>query len=115
MIAVRWLIVLAIFLALIILCVSNRISSRCYVFKALLYLDIFACALLLGRADMTISARCGLELRAPTGNWLLRGLGHVLNLLQAHHCELAIADDVARAKQAIEELTDTGPDPWEGA
>jgi hypothetical protein len=51
--------------------------------------------------DITISAQCGLELRkAAPARWAVY-LGAFLNWIEANHCELAIAADLARARAAI--------------
>ena len=95
-------------LALIVAVILNRWLQGTFVGRALLYLDIFVCSLLLSDPDTTISARCGLALRYGRGG-LLAGLGRLLNVLQANHCENAIADDIARARAAIERLTGVDP------
>lgn len=105
---IRLAIVILVLLALIALAVTGRLGGeKDPLFRFLLYLDIFACALVLGDADMTISARCGLALRAnyPDEAWL-RGIGRVLNMVSRNHCERAIADDVQRARSAIATLLD---------
>lgn len=63
--------------------------------------DIMLAGWIWRQYDVTISAHCGLELRKPRGNWVLRGLGRALNWMSAGHCEGAIAADIARAKSAI--------------
>ena len=75
-----------------------------YWFKFLLYLDIFVGSLFARDPDVTISAYCGLALRNPSGNRILRGLGRILNTISQDHCELAIQHDIARAKDAITRL-----------
>ena len=95
-----WTISLIVFLALIVLCIVNRWVQGTFVGRSMLYLDIFACAVFTGNADMTISARCGLYLRHdPPPQWL--ALGWCLNHIQKDHTTLAIADDLTRARQAI--------------
>lgn len=79
-----------------------------YLFKFLLYLDIFVGSLAARDPDVTISALCGLALRKPQpGFWqgVARGLGHALNWIEANHCENAIANDIVRAQQAIAKLS----------
>jgi hypothetical protein len=80
-------------------------GSGGYLFKFLLYLDIFVGSLCARDPDITISAYCGLELRSPTERWWLRGLGRGLNFISRDHCEKAIASDIARAEAAIRRLT----------
>ncbi len=99
------MITLAIFIALVILVITNRIAGKTYVAKVLLYLDIFVGSLCARDPDITISSYCGLALRSPSGNRFLRGLGRVLNTLQAGHCEGAVANDIRRAQAAIKLLT----------
>ena len=79
--------------------VKLALTSR--LFKVLVYLDIFFCSLIFQDPDVTISAVTGLELRkaAPAG-WA-RALGWVLNHIQTNHCELAISNDILRAKAAL--------------
>ena len=72
-----------------------------YVFKVLLYVDVFWCGVIWGDSDVTISSMTGLELRKPAPKLWARVLGGVLNRLQAGHCEGAIAHDADRAKQAL--------------
>lgn len=79
-------------------------SGKAFWFKILLYLDIFVGSLCARDPDVTISAYCGLALRNPSGNRVLRTLGRCLNTISANHCEQAIASDIARAKDAITRL-----------
>jgi hypothetical protein len=95
---------LAIFGALIALCVANRLSDKTYVFKVMLYLDMLGCSLIWRDADLTISSMTGLALRKLAVPRWAAVLGWVLNKLQPGHCELAIADDIARAKAALAQL-----------
>lgn len=81
-----------------------------YVFKFLLYLDVFVGSLAARDPDVTISSYCGLALRTPKpGFWQMvaRGLGHVLNFISKNHCESAIKNDIERAKEAITTLGGT--------
>lgn len=66
--------------------------------------DILLAAAVWRQYDITISSHCGLALRNPSGNRLLRGLGRLLNTIQRNHCELAIQGDMERAKEAITAL-----------
>lgn len=68
--------------------------------------DVFTASVIWKRDDVTVSSLCGLELRAGTkGDPTMQRLGRFLNRLQANHCELAIAADIARAQGAIKLLT----------
>jgi hypothetical protein len=73
-----------------------------YVFKVLLYIDMFVAALIWRDSGVTISSYAGLALRQPTPPiWaLILGRG-ILNKIQANHCELAIEHDIERAKEAL--------------
>lgn len=75
-----------------------------WIFKVLLYLDVFVCGVIWGDSDVTISSMTGLELRKPAPQWWAAALGGVLNRLQPGHCESAIAHDTARAQAAIQLL-----------
>jgi hypothetical protein len=73
-----------------------------YVLKILLYLDQLGEALLWRDSGLTISARCGLALRHPNEhNGFWRWLGGVLNRMERGHCEGAITNDAARAREAL--------------
>lgn len=76
-------------------------GHKTYLFRVLLFLDMFAAALIFRDADVTISSMTGLELKKPEPARWAKLLGGLLNHLQPNHCEMAITDDVARAKQAI--------------
>lgn len=72
-----------------------------YAYKVLLFMDIFACALVFRDPDITISAETGLAMqRAKPPLWakLVNGF---LNLIRKGHCAQAILDDIARAQRAI--------------
>lgn len=97
---------LVVFVILVVLVITNRLASKIYVAKALLFLDIFACALVTRNPDMTLSARCALYCRHdPPLFWYL--LGKSLEALQRGHLELAIQGDIARAQEAIAILQGT--------
>jgi len=72
-----------------------------WIFKVLLYFDVFWCGVIWGDSDCTISSMTGLELRKPSPQWWARVLGGILNTLQAGHCESAIDHDIKRAIQAL--------------
>ncbi len=61
-------------------------------------LDILVAGWIWRQYDITISAECGLALRLETPPiWaIVLGRG-ILNRIEAHHCELAIAADYQRA------------------
>jgi hypothetical protein len=72
-----------------------------YVFKVLLYFDMFIGALIWRDSGVTISSFIGLALRRTTPpRWAII-LGGILNRLQAGHCELAIARDIASAHKSL--------------
>lgn len=94
----------ALFLVLVFLVITNRIAGQTYVAKALLALDLFACALLTREFDLTISATCGLKWRGnPSFGW--HALHELLNALQKDHCELALIGDLARAQTVVKLLS----------
>ena len=76
-----------------------------YLFKILLYLDVFVGSIFARDPDVTISSYCGLALRDANGNRLLRLLGRGLNAISAGHCEDAIRTDISRAQEAIARLS----------
>jgi hypothetical protein len=87
---------------------KTKIGDQCvrnnYLYKILLFLDLFISALAFRDPDVTISAETGLAMqRAKPPLWakLLNGF---LNLIQKDHCHLAIQDDIERAQTAIEYL-----------
>jgi hypothetical protein len=96
--AVIWL---AIFAALVILTITNRIGRATYVAKVLLAFDYFMCVLWTRDQGLSISGRCGLYWRHgnPPVFWYL--LHRLLNALQKDHCELAIEGDLARAQAVV--------------
>jgi hypothetical protein len=96
-------VILAVFMALSVASITGRLAEHNPITRVLLYLDIFLCSLLLASPDLTISSRCGLALRAGHP-WPLCGLGRALNWLAPNHCENAIANDIRRARVAIERL-----------
>lgn len=72
-----------------------------YLFKVLLYIDMFVGALIWRDSGVTISSYCGLELRKPSPRWWARGLGGALNWIATGHCESAIAHDIGRSQEAL--------------
>ena len=98
-------ITLGILAVLTVLCILNRIGDKTYVHHVMLYIDIFLCALLTNNPNMTLSARCGLNMRrkdAPK-RWTI--LGATLNKIQNNHCELAITADLDRSLVATKILS----------
>lgn len=72
-----------------------------YAYKALLFIDLFCCALLFRDPDVTISSETGLAmLRADPPRWA-RMLNWCLNKIQPGHCQMAILADIERAQRAI--------------
>lgn len=96
-------IILCVVVALAVLCITNRIGDTNYVHKVILYLDVFACAVLTRNPDMTLSARCGLYCRHdPPASWYV--LGKLLEVLQRGHLEMSIKADLERAQAAVKML-----------
>lgn len=75
-----------------------------YLFKVLLYLDMFVGGLIFRDADVTISTMTGMELRKPAPRRWARILGWILNHIQQGHCEAAIVSDRARAQATLDFL-----------
>jgi hypothetical protein len=95
---------LVVFALLAALVFTNRIAGKTYVGKILLAFDYFVSVLWDRDFDLTISSRCGVYWRGhPPFFWYC--LHKILNGLQANHCELAIASDLARARAAIQILS----------
>lgn len=76
-----------------------------YVYKILLFFDLFCCALIWRDPDVTISAETGLAMLKPKPPIWAKMLNGVLNLIRKGHCAQAIQDDIERAKNAIAYLT----------
>lgn len=72
-----------------------------YVYKVLLFIDLFACALLFRDPDVTISAETGLAMQRAKPPLWARALNAFLNAIQKDHCANAVLDDIARAETAI--------------
>jgi hypothetical protein len=84
-------------------------SRKDYVYKVLLFLDLFVCALVFRDPDVTISSETGLAMnRAKPPLWakLLNGF---LNAIQKGHCQMAIQADIVRAQTAIAYLQTKQP------
>lgn len=72
-----------------------------YVFKVLLYFDMFVGACIWRDSGVTISSYCGLELRKPAPRWWARVLGGALNWISPGHCSDAITHDIGRSHEAL--------------
>jgi len=79
--------------------------SKTYVFKVLLFLDMFVCALIWRDSGITISSMTGLAMRRPNPPWWAQALYWALDHLEKQHCEQAIANDILRARAALLILT----------
>ena len=75
-----------------------------YVYKVLLALDLFCCALLFRDPDVTISAEVGKAMRRPNPPWWARTLNQCLDAIQPGHCQRSIQWDIDRAEAAIRYL-----------
>jgi hypothetical protein len=83
--------------------------SKNYLYKVLLFLDIFICALVFRDPDVTISAEVGLAMeRAQPPLWA-KILNGILNTIQPNHCASAITADIRRAQTAIRYLETKQP------
>lgn len=76
-----------------------------YVYKVLLFLDLFISALCFRDPDVTISAETGLAMKRPKPPLWAKLLNGFLNLIRKGHCARAINDDIERAKAAIAYLS----------
>ena len=72
-----------------------------YAYKVLLFIDLFACALIFRDSDVTISAETGLAMQRAAPPLWARALNSFLNLFHKGHCRMAIAADIDRAQTAI--------------
>ena len=83
--------------------------NKNYLYKVLLFLDIFICALVFRDPDITISAETGLAMqRTQPPLWALL-LNEFLDLIRKGHCAQAITDDIERAQIAIRYLKTRQP------
>jgi hypothetical protein len=78
---------------------QNR--GKTYGYKIMLFLDLFASALIFRDPDVTISAETGLAMRRQDPPLWARLLNGFLDKIREGHCQAAILDDVARARAAI--------------
>jgi hypothetical protein len=83
--------------------------AKNYLYKVLLFLDIFICALLFRDPDVTISAETGLRMQRATPPLWAKLLNGFLNFLHKGHCAQAINDDILRAQTAIKYLQTKQP------
>jgi len=75
--------------------------EQTWVFKVILAVDIFLCAVLFRDFDVTISSMTGLEIRKSKPALWAKCLGTILNTIQKNHTEMAIASDRQRAQEAL--------------
>lgn len=78
--------------------------SNTYSHTLSISVDMLTASIFWNKDDVTVSSLCGLALRRGESATFLARLGKVLNVLQANHCELAIAADIARANSTIDLL-----------
>jgi hypothetical protein len=84
-------------------------TGKNYVYKVLLFFDIFLCAILFRDPDVTISAETGLAMQRANPPWWARRINGFLNLFHKGHCAEAILDDITRAETAIAYLKTKQP------
>jgi hypothetical protein len=82
-----------------------RTPGRGYGAKVLMFFDLFVCACIWRLPDVTISSKCGLELRRANPRWWAVAISAFCDLFEPNHCKLAIQADRDRAAQAIALLT----------
>lgn len=75
--------------------------NKNYLYKVLLFLDIFVSSLLFRDPDVTISAETGLAMQRANPPLWAKLLDGFLNMIRKGHCAQAINDDIARAQTAI--------------
>lgn len=80
-----------------------------YVYKVLLFLDLFVSALFWRDPDVTISAETGLAMQRSKPPLWAKLLNGFLDLIQKDHCAMAIEDDIHRAQTAISYLQTKQP------
>jgi hypothetical protein len=83
---------------------ADRLALGSWLFKLLIYIDIFWCSVIFGNADVTISSMTGLRMRKPNPPMWARALNAGLNRIQPRHCDLAIEADTIRAIEALQLL-----------
>lgn len=75
--------------------------TKNYLYKVLLFFDIFVCALIFRDPDVTISAETGLAMQRANPPLWAKLLNGFLNWIRPGHCATAINDDIERAQLAI--------------
>lgn len=79
--------------------------SNTYSHTLAIGVDMLTASIFWNDTDVCVSSLCGLQLRRVIAlqgsNWFLVQLGHLLNWIQADHCELSIAADIARANATL--------------
>lgn len=75
--------------------------NKNYLYKVLLFLDIFVSSLLFRDPDVTISAETGLAMQRAKPPLWAKFLNGFLNMIRQGHCAQAINDDIVRAQTAI--------------
>lgn len=83
--------------------------NKNYLYKLLLFFDIFICALLFRDPDVTLSAETGLAMQRAAPPYWAKALNWFLDKIQTNHCTLAIQDDIERAQIAIQYLKTKQP------
>jgi hypothetical protein len=83
---------------------ADQIALGSWLFKFMVYVDIFWSSVIFGNADITISSTVGLAMEKSNPPWWARWLNAGLNRIQANHCQLAIHDDIIRAIAALKLL-----------
>lgn len=75
--------------------------TKNYLYKILLFLDIFVCALVFRDPDVTVSAETGLAMQRANPPLWAKLLNGFLDLIRKGHCAKAVTDDIERAQIAI--------------
>jgi hypothetical protein len=83
--------------------------KKTYIYKILLFIDIFLCAIVFRDPDVTISAETGLAMQRANPPWWAKRLNQFLNFFHKGHCAQAIDDDIVRAETAIAYLKTKQP------
>lgn len=79
--------------------------TKGYLYKILLFFDLFVSALIWRDPDVTISAETGLAMQKEKPPLWAQILNGFLNLIRKGHCAAAIQDDIVRAQIAIAYLS----------
>lgn len=78
--------------------------DRTYTHTIAVSIDVLTASIVWNDNDVCVSSLAGLALRAKRSGFLA-WLGRLLNKIQANHCELSIAGDIARCQAAIKLLS----------